>query len=235
WMEDLLAARERMEDSPALARTLLELALLELCRDEKTVPISVLVQRLTALEQRLGAAPSASPISSGSSASSASSAPAAPRASAASHPTTASEAASAREPRPQVLRPMPPPAPYSTPAPQAPPAMRGAIGHKPAWDQFLSRLNAEDAALGALLARRGQLANLAADRVHIQLKDLRPDERTALAAADVAPRCARLFEAVLGTRVQVVFEDTAGRQAGEKDAFTRSVAELFGGKIEDKS
>jgi hypothetical protein len=34
--------------------------------------------------------------------------------------------------------------------------------------------------------------------------------------------------------VQVVLEDAAQRQPGEKDAFTRSVAELFGGKIEDK-
>jgi hypothetical protein len=95
-------------------------------------------------------------------------------------------------------------------------------------------LNAEDAALGAVLARRGQLTNLTADRVHVQLKDLRADERAALAPAEVATRCAKVFEAVLGARMHVVFEDTAQRQAGEKDEFTRSVAELFGGKIEDK-
>ena len=32
-----------------------------------------------------------------------------------------------------------------------------------------------------------------------------------------------------------MLEDVAGRQPGEKDPFTRSVAELFDGRIEDKT
>ncbi len=209
WMEDLLAARERMEDAPSLARTVLELALLELCRDEKSVPLSVLVQRLTALEQRLGVAQVASPARA----------------------ATLSETQKPAAVKPQVLRPTPPPAARTT----SNSAVRAVVGHKPAWDGFLTRISAEDASLGALLLRRGQLVDIDAERVHIQLRELRAEERATLAAADVAQRCARVFELVLGSRVAVVFEDVAQRQSGEKDAFTRSVAELFEGKIEDKS
>jgi DNA polymerase-3 subunit gamma/tau len=210
WMEDLLAARERMEDAPSLARTVLELALLDLCRDEKSVPLSVLVQRLAALEQRLHSQPPQTQ----------------PRARDASEPAT-----TAAPVRQQVLRPVPPPAPYTTNSSAA----RGAIGHKPAWEGFLARLGAEDAALGALLARRGQLVDIDAERVHIQLKDLRAPERATFADSGIVRRCESLFEAVLGARLKVVFEDLAQRPSGEKDPFTRSVAQLFGGKIEDKS
>jgi hypothetical protein len=120
-----------MERAPTLSRTVLELALLELCRDEQTVPLAQLVQRLAALEQRLGAPP----------------VPSAPAASA-SAPAAAASSATTRPARhvsvePQVLRPAPPPAPYST--------------------------------------------------------------------------------------------GGSARGSGEKDAFTRSVAELFGGRIEEKS
>ncbi|HTF90212.1 MAG TPA: DNA polymerase III subunit gamma/tau, partial [Planctomycetota bacterium] len=220
WMEDLLAARERMEDAPSLARTVLELALLELCRDEKSLPLSVLVARLAALEQKLGAPPARAPARE----------PAKPEA-APAPARAASEAPSSPALRPQVLRPTPPPAPYTTGSSAA----RGAIGHKPTWDAFVARIAAADAALGALLARRGMLVDIDAERVHVQLKELRPDERASLAAAGVNQRCAQAFQAVLGRPVAVVFEDVAQRQSGEKDAFTRSVAQMFDGKIEDKT
>ena len=246
WMEELLAARERMEDVPSLARTVLELCLLELCRDERSMPLSVLVQRLAALELRLG---SSAP-------------PAAVR---------ASEAGAAQGPPPlrtQVLRPVPaPPSPLppnSASAPAIPAAQaaaaqtisaptapaqttsaalsrasdtpqRGSLGLKPTWETFLVAWKAEDPTLGALFERRGQLIDLGRERAHIQFKQLRPDERAALAGAGLAERCGKVFQTILGTRVSVTLEDVAQRQSGEKDPFTRSVAELFGGKIEDKA
>ncbi len=246
WMEELLAARERMEDVPSLARTVLELCLLELCRDERSMPLAVLVQRLAALEQRLG---TAAPVSS----------------------TRASEsgpAQSSAPPRPQVLRPAP--APAATIAPSAPPMaaapvasaapaqrisaptanaqtasaavsrgsatpQRGSLGLKPTWDTFLIAWKTEDPALGALFERRGQLVDMGRERAHIQFKLLRPEDRAALGAAGLAERCGKVFQAILGTRVSVTLEDVAQRQPGEKDAFTRNVAELFGGKIEDNA
>jgi len=226
WMEDLLAARERMENVPSLARTVLELALLELCREEHSIPLGVLVQRLAALEQRLGSASAAAATAPG----------------AAAAPAPAG-------PRPQVLRPVPPPAPYTTAAPAAPAparapapaastparAGRGSLGAKPAWDAFLARLKSEDLALGELLERRGTLIDLAAERAHVQLKQLRADERTLLSQPGAHARCAQAFEVAQGSRIELVLEDIALRQAGADDAFTRSVADFFGGNIEDKS
>ncbi len=249
WMEELLAARERMEDVPSLARTVLELCLLELCRDERSMPLAVLVQRLAALEQRLGtAAPSS-----------------------AARAIEAGPAQNSAPPRPQVLRPAPAPAATISPsasltaaapvAPAAPAApaqrisapaapaqtasaaisrasdtpQRGSLGLKPTWDIFLLAWKAEDPALGALFERRGQLIDMGRERAHIQFKQLRPDERAALAGAGLAERCGKVLQTILGTRVSVTLEDVAQRQPGEKDAFTRNVAELFGGKIEDKA
>jgi DNA polymerase III gamma/tau subunit len=197
WMEDLLGARERMENVPTLARTVLELTLLELCRDESSLPLAELVQRLAALEQRLGAGGA-----------------------------NTKAAAPAPSPRPQVLRPVPPPAPYSPAAPRAPvqaapaPALerspaapakpqaaaalrnpRASQGLQPAWKGFLARLASEDAELSALLERRGALIDLNSERAHVQLKLLRSDERQTLADPELRARCERAFQAACGSPV----------------------------------
>jgi DNA polymerase-3 subunit gamma/tau len=53
WLHELLRARERARLLPGQERTVLELALLELARSERTLPLSDLVRRLEALEKRL--------------------------------------------------------------------------------------------------------------------------------------------------------------------------------------
>src|SRR6185503_9757041 len=60
WLQELLRARERLRLLPGQERIVLELCLLELARREHTLPLSELVGRLEALEQRL-ASPGASP------------------------------------------------------------------------------------------------------------------------------------------------------------------------------
>ena len=57
WLEELLIARERMRVLPVHARAVLEVTLLDLCREETAMPLSQIASRLLALEQRLGAAP----------------------------------------------------------------------------------------------------------------------------------------------------------------------------------
>jgi DNA polymerase-3 subunit gamma/tau len=53
WLEELIAARERMGALPQHARLALELALIELCRGDVGLPIAALTERLEALEERL--------------------------------------------------------------------------------------------------------------------------------------------------------------------------------------
>ncbi len=229
WMEDLLAARERMERAPSLARTVLELALLELCRDERSLPLSVLVARLAALEQRLGAAPQSTATDTG---------PGRPPRPEVPRPVAAPAAAATQAPAPQPATPpqarsiaiVPSLAPRSSAAPN-----RAAMGIKPAWEGFLRLVRGADPALCALLERRGQLVDISSQRVRIQLRQLNSNERELLAAPDVGARCAKFFEAVLGELPTVVLEDVAKGQPGDQDEFTRKVVELFDGKIEDKS
>ena len=52
WLEELLMARERMQPLPQHARSLLEVALIDLCRPESSLGIEELIQRLEALETR---------------------------------------------------------------------------------------------------------------------------------------------------------------------------------------
>jgi DNA polymerase-3 subunit gamma/tau len=61
WLQELLAARERMALLPEHARIVLEVTLLDLARAEVAMPIGELAGRLEALEQRLGAAPAPKP------------------------------------------------------------------------------------------------------------------------------------------------------------------------------
>jgi DNA polymerase III subunit gamma/tau len=54
WLEELLAARERMGALGSHARILLEVSLLDLCRSETSLPLEELQRRLLELEARLG-------------------------------------------------------------------------------------------------------------------------------------------------------------------------------------
>ena len=278
WMEELLAARERIENVPSLARTVLELTLLELCRDENSVPLALLVQRLAAMEQRLASASARVPQVAVAPPHSADRPqvlrPLAPPEPSTPAPALITRPAAALPPPPATpgaratgnppvqrfgSRPVPTtsapailPTPAQAPANPLPPVARelaappmqvhsparmtrGAVGTKPTWESFLARLAAEHPQLAELFERRGQLLDISEDRAHVQVKQLRADERTLFVAQDTHARCLAAFEAVLGARVTLVLEDIAQRQPGADDAFTSNVAGLFGGHIEDKS
>jgi len=61
WLEELLHARERAANLPEHARTVLDVTLLDLAREETGMPLAELEARLTRLEQRLGAGGGAPP------------------------------------------------------------------------------------------------------------------------------------------------------------------------------
>ncbi len=61
WLQQLLAARERMALLAEHGRIVLEVTLLDLAREDATMPLGELAGRLEALETRLGGAPPPSP------------------------------------------------------------------------------------------------------------------------------------------------------------------------------
>jgi len=86
-----------------------------------------------------------------------------------------------------------------------------------------------------VLKRRGTLAETAGSRATIQLQRLLEPERAVLADATVRATLETLLSAALARQVQLVLDDPATRAAGSSDPFTREVAELFGGLIEDNA
>jgi DNA polymerase-3 subunit gamma/tau len=57
WLEELVMARERVRVLPSHARAVLEVTLLDLCREETSLPLGEIAARLLALEQRLAGSP----------------------------------------------------------------------------------------------------------------------------------------------------------------------------------
>ncbi len=64
WIEELILARERMARLPAHGRVVLEVALIDLAREETGMPLAELERRLIALEARLSSSTSSSTSSS---------------------------------------------------------------------------------------------------------------------------------------------------------------------------
>jgi hypothetical protein len=52
-------------------------------------------------------------------------------------------------------------------------------------------------------------------------------------APDNVRRCESALSRILGRAICVSIDDPGGRQAGAQDEFTRNVAELFSGQIEE--
>ena len=136
----------------------------------------------------------------------------------------------ARAPAPAAVRPLPPPTSPARPAPAA--RERGPQG---TWGKLLTELAKTHAQAAEVLKRRGTLAETAGSRATIQLQRLLEPERAVLADGTVRATLEALLSSALARQVQLVLDDPATRAAGSSDPFTREVAELFGGLIEDNA
>lgn len=136
WLEELLAARERIRLCPNSERLVLEMALLELCHAGDVDSLAALEQRLLQLEGRLAAGGAQAVAAGPGAANSAPPSPApkyrTPEASPAPTPGSApkpqpapsapaSATVGSKQPQADTLRPQPPPSPKAAPAKRADP------------------------------------------------------------------------------------------------------------------
>ncbi len=221
WMQELLRARERMRLMPGQDSLILELTLLDLAREESTLPISELVQRLEAVEQRvLGEAP----------------------------PPDASTPRGAMAPRGGAPQPREPvrTVPARSAAGERAEGPRAEAGLAALWAPFVSELARNHGALAAVLERRAGPSSLTAegtDAVMIQIAGLDATEKKLVADRRNQAACSRALARVSGRALEVrlrTVDDSPraaepARSSGKTrgDELTEQVADLFGGVIEE--
>ena len=257
WLEDLLAVRDSMRLLPGQARLSLELCLLQLARPEATIPLSELYQRLAALEGRLAqeggggvtlqpaprpvASPSRAPQAGRSEASaSAGPGPGAPTSPSPAPAAPAPGAPRDRDPAP-AARPAAPrqEAPPGAEAPAARkrqrPVFAGAVRSSKgeAWKRFLEELELAAPGLASVLEQHGKLVELAGGRAVVRFQKLRQADRPLVQDPRNQKLCCRVLSELLGEAVEVRLEDASEQRPGDQDDFTRKVADLFDGRIED--
>jgi DNA polymerase-3 subunit gamma/tau len=222
WMQELLNARERMRTFPGQERLVLELTLLDLARPETTLPLSELEARLSALEdgERAGEPPSprrAAPEAK----------PEAPR---------AAEREPERERDPEPDPEPPPPAALRAERPAAAP--KGPKSEARILEELLQALAARHGALAELLRQRASL-RIAGDVADLELKGLDAAARALVDDRRNRAAVRRALEEVAGRPLELRMGPLEGGARAAKpaahDPFTREVADLFGGVIEDLS
>lgn len=234
WLSDGIRARERMKLLPGQERLILQLLLVDWCRQELGLPAAELVARLSRLEQALaGAEPLATaelrPAAPRGQAPRAQAAPSAPSAPPSAPPQAAPQSA------PQSAAPAPAasaPARSAAPAPAAPPKGREL------WNAFLRGLEANrGGALKAVLETFGLPDTDTPGRLKLKLKPLGPAERRQLEDGRNRRLMARTLEQVAGApcelSVELLDEAPAPPPPPPVDDYTKEVADLFGGHIED--
>lgn len=140
------------------------------------------------------------------------------------------------------LRPQPPPARApaidsrapaagarapSTGSRSAPPTQSGA------WSTLVAELRATLPELGDALARTGRLIDVGSSTARVELSKLKDGDRERLLTDETRAACEPVLSRLFGRPLVVVFEDATRRGPGDRDPFTRDVAQLFGGHIED--
>ncbi|MCC6406549.1 MAG: DNA polymerase III subunit gamma/tau [Planctomycetes bacterium] len=192
-----------------------------------------------------GATPlSSAPVNSGPggpAASASAPAPASPPSASPSvaRPLPSPQGASATVPRPvpapaPTVATKPPPLATRELRPVAPPRA-GTVSNAGAWATLVAELRAADPALGEALGRTGKLVDVGSTSARVHLTKLRDGDRERLLTDATRAACEPVLTRLFGRALRVVFEDATQRPPGERDAFTRSVAELFGGNIEDNA
>jgi hypothetical protein len=105
-------------------------------------------------------------------------------------------------------------------------------GTSDAWARFLETLNESSSSLAEALRARGKLADYGNGRALVQLSNLREGERALVADARNQKIASTAFTRAVGSVVQVVFEDQSAVRV-QKDPYTKKIAEMFDGRIED--
>ena len=230
WLEELLAARERMRLLPAQARLALEVALLDLARPGGDWPLAELESRLLGLEARLSSgAPPAPPGAPGGGQSRRPG----------DRPTPGQSNGQSQEvKRPSMLRPDTSP----TAAKQV-----GADTHAPAaptvgdtWAKTLNGLKERHGALAQLLGRKGRLAEEGGGLVlkfgalpemeERMLQDPRGVRAIQRAISDAHGREVTL-EIIIG-KVEAPPPPPPSEETREGDKFADEVVDIFGGTLE---
>lgn len=242
WLTEGLRARERMKLLPGQERLILQLLLVDWCRTEVGLPAAELISRLSRLEQRLAGAqtghqhgahpgpqhgtqpgaggqrPQAQPENQR--------APQAPRP---NSPQQSSEAAPQRAEAPRT-------APRE-PSPAQPASAAKQLTGRGLWDAFLVALGEKGAALQQILAAHAIPDTNRRDCVTVQLKPLGDIERRQIEDRRNQRLMGRVLEEVAGRPCQLRLEQLDAEPAPPPpppvDDYTKEVADLFGGHIED--
>ena len=217
WLEELLLARERMANLRGEARVVLELALLSLAREETSMPLAELVERLTALEGRLTQGTVLPPAQR-------------------SEPSGAARPATPEATRPPAPAAAPSSAPASAPEPERAiatnRAARTSAGE--AWSSFLQELKQRAATLAEVLERSGELVDFTPERVVIRIARVREADRPIIMERRNQKVCEQVFSGLLGSTVQVRIETADETKGGSADdPFTNTIKQVFEGRLED--
>lgn len=236
WLEELLLCRERIHSLTAHGRSILESTLLMLARGSDTLPLGDLVARMTALEAGLRAGAG---LSGSSPAVDPAPAPAPDLqlrvpSEAEKKPKRRAEAA---EPEVKVLSPKAPPEPEeaSSAGRKRTEADRRAArsSSAEAWSAFLEDLSLSARGLGDVIRRKGRLVTLESERAVVRTTDLLDEERALLGDARNRRTLSKVLSSVLGREVSIELEDADEIRPGADDEYTKRVADLFDGHIED--
>jgi hypothetical protein len=237
WLEELLLCRERIHTLTAHGRSILESTLLMLARGTDTLPLGDLVERMAALEAGLragtglaGGAPVASPEPAPTPS---------PRLRVPSEAVEEPVESAAKLPE-LKLTPAAAEAPAEPEESSAPRRNRTEADRRAArsssaeaWSAFLEELSSSARGLGDVIRKKGRLVTLERDRAVVRTTDLLDEERALLGDARNRRTLSKVFSAVLGRELNIELEDTDEIRPGADDEYTKQVADLFDGHIED--
>ncbi|MFT5478865.1 MAG: hypothetical protein ACI8Y8_004234, partial [Planctomycetota bacterium] len=102
-----------------------------------------------------------------------------------------------------------------------------------AWQKVLDRLKKGTPTLAKILLTRGKLISIGNSRAVVRLSGLTDPERTMMHDSRNQKQAQRCLVEVLGEGFEWTFEDQAQTRPGREDPFTRSVADMFEGRIEE--
>ena len=231
WLEELLYARGRLRQAQGHERLVIELALLELCREEASMPVAEMERRLLALEARLGDV-SARPVATNTAAPAQSQAqvrqaavPPAPQ------PSSSTPAAAPPvQSRPTAPAASPAPTPTAT---DSSPAKPVPTTTREIWFEVLNLLKVKQGALSELLEKRGRLDELTQTSANLHFEMASEGDRRMVTGKRNLSAITRAFKEVIGREVELNFGERVAPPPAKKDEYTQEVADMFGGFVEE--